>query len=1030
MIAFRTTPLSVACPPAAPPCNLWSYCSRKTTVRAHRRLSPTVGRMSTSDSDTRNLPAIASPGLVGRERELAALKAALSDPPVVVLIEGEAGIGKSLLVQELLAAHAPARQRVLLAACPAVRRPFTLGPVVDAIRSATEDVARLGLSGLAGALRPLFPEWASALPPTPDPAEDAAAARHRLFRAIEEILERLDIGLLAVEDVHWADEATLEFLLFLASRPRQQVSLLVSYRPEEIAPDSLLLRLSSRQPAGAARLRLSLEPLDVPGTAAMVSSMLGGERVADEFATILHDRTDGLPLAVEESVRLMWNRADMPRRGDSWVRRRLSEIDVPPTVRDVVLERSARLGPAAQAALRAAAVLGDPASEDAVVEVMAPEGDPASRLAGLAEAVGSGLLREDQRGLVSYRHKLACRALYEAIPVPQRRAIHLRAAHVLEDTSPSPVAQLARHFREAGDTAAWCRYTEQSADLALASGDDATAVALLHDLLTNAVLPPADVVRLTGKVPFHLLSGHERYRALMDALHLVLDTGGPTPSEAAEIRFHVARLLQQTEGFEQSRIEMERALPDLGHDPAKSVRAMMFLGLPYGTTTPAAEHLRWLRRVAQVPASIAPMDRLPIRVGRASGLLLLGEEEGWAEAALIADDASTSAERQQITVGRHNVGHMALIWGRYPEARRSLTLAAGLTDTYQYQKLHRKGQVTLAQLDWLTGAWDGLADRALSLAGDEELLQPVSRLAPAVVTGLLYAARGDQGRADECLRRVLEQADRHGGAEYSVEPAGALARLRLGAGRVDDVLRLTDGPIRFLERKGTWIWASELAPVRAEALLMAGRIDEAGDLVDAFAAGVRDRRAPRPHAALSTCRAILAEHQDDPLSAAELFARAADAWQGLPQPYDALLNRERQARCLLRADQSDAALAILTETFQGLSALGARGDAERVMRTLRASGVGVKRPSWHGGRRSYGDQLSPRELDVVRLLVGGRTNREIAGVLILSPKTVARHVETAMRKFEVSSRTALAVKVVEAGVVADSTADAHRQGLF
>ncbi|MFE7267823.1 hypothetical protein ACFU9B_38390 [Streptomyces sp. NPDC057592] len=63
--------------------------------------------------------------------------------------------------------------------------------------------------------------------------------------------------------------------------------------------------------------------------------------------------------------------------------------------------------------------------------------------------------------------------------------------------------------------------------------------------------------------------------------------------------------------------------------------------------------------------------------------------------------------------------------------------------------------MTLAQLDWLTGAWDGLADRALSLSGDEELLQLVSRLAPAVVTGLLYAARGDQDRADECMRRFL-----------------------------------------------------------------------------------------------------------------------------------------------------------------------------------------------------------------------------------------------------------------------------------
>jgi DNA-binding CsgD family transcriptional regulator len=963
--------------------------------------------------------------MIGRERELAALRMALSDRPVIVLVEGEAGIGKSRLVQEMLATGTPA-WRVLLASCPAFRRPFTFGPVVDAIRASTEDVVGLGLSGLAGALRPLFPEWVSALPPALEPAEDAAAARHRLFRALEEILERLDIGLLVVEDVHWADEATLEFLLFLASCPRQRVSLLVTYRPEELTPDSLLLRLSSRQPAGTRRLRLSLEPLDVAGTTKMVSSMLGGERVTDEFGTFLHDRTDGLPLAIEESVRLMWNRGDLIRRGDSWVRHRLSEIDVPPTVRDAVLERSARLPPAAQAALRAAAVLTDPAAEDTVLEVMTPAGEPTSQLSSLAEAVGSGLLREDPDGLVSFRHMLACRAVYEAIPMPQRRAMHLRAAHVLEGVTPPPVAQLARHFREAGDTAAWFQYAEQSADLAIASGDDATAIVLLHDLLTNADLRPADVVRLTGKVPFGLLSGRERYRELMDGLRLVLDTGESAPSEVGEIRFLVARLLVQMEAFEPARIEMERALPDLGHNPAKAVRAMMFLGLPYGTTTPAAEHLRWLRRVAQVPASMAPADRLSIRIGRASGLLLLGEEEGWAEAALIGDDAPTTAERLCVTGGHLNVGHMALIWGRYPEARRALTLAIGLAEKYQYRKLRGVGQVTLTQLDWLTGAWDGLADRAGTLAGDEELLQPVSRLAPAMVTGLLHAAHGDQDRADECLRTVLEQADRQGGAEYSIEPAGALATLRLGLGRIDDVLELTDEPIRFIAGKGTWIWATELAPVRVEALLMAGRVSEAGDLADAFAAGVGDRRAPGPHAALATCRAILAQHRGDPLSAAALFARAAEAWQSLPRPYDALLSRERQAACLLHADRPDAALPVLAEAFQGLSALGARADAVRVMNTLRAHGTEVKRPSWRGGRRSYGDQLSPRELDVVRLLVEGRTNREIAGVLVLSPKTVARHVEAAMRKLEVSSRTALAVRVVETGVVTEGPASHDR----
>ncbi|MFD4861168.1 ATP-binding protein [Streptomyces atratus] len=99
-------------------------CPDHTTVRAHSRPSPTLGRMSTGDCGTRDPPAIGSPGSAGRERELTALRAALSGPPVVVLIEGLAGIGKSQLVQELVAAQAPARQRVLSTACPAVRQLF------------------------------------------------------------------------------------------------------------------------------------------------------------------------------------------------------------------------------------------------------------------------------------------------------------------------------------------------------------------------------------------------------------------------------------------------------------------------------------------------------------------------------------------------------------------------------------------------------------------------------------------------------------------------------------------------------------------------------------------------------------------------------------------------------------------------------------------------------------------------------------------------------------------------------------------
>ena len=142
--------------------------------------------------------------------------------------------------------------------------------------------------------------------------------------------------------------------------------------------------------------------------------------------------------------------------------------------------------------------------------------------------------------------------------------------------------------------------------------------------------------------------------------------------------------------------------------------------------------------------------------------------------------------------------------------------------------------------------------------------------------------------------------------------------------------------------------------------------------------------------------------------------RAATAWQALPRPYEALLAQERQARCQLASGKPEAALPLLAEVREQLIALGALGDADRVVATLREHGVAAKRPQ-RGGRRGYGDQLSPRELEVTRLVITGRSNRQIAEVLCLSPKTVDQHLSAAMRKLGVSSRTALAVHVQAAG---------------
>jgi DNA-binding CsgD family transcriptional regulator len=200
-------------------------------------------------------------------------------------------------------------------------------------------------------------------------------------------------------------------------------------------------------------------------------------------------------------------------------------------------------------------------------------------------------------------------------------------------------------------------------------------------------------------------------------------------------------------------------------------------------------------------------------------------------------------------------------------------------------------------------------------------------------------------------------------------------------------------------------------------MVVAGQTEAARWLTTAFARGVRGIPAPAPDTALKLCQALLAQGRgDDPSVVAQRFRNVAACWERLPRPFDAALAREREAQCLIAADRVEEGVTLLVDVRQALVDVGALADAERVVSTLRGLGVEV-RGVQRGGRRSYGDALSPRELDVVQLLVSGLSNKEIGELLVLSPKTVARHLDSARRKLSVSSRTALAVKAVEAGIV-------------
>ncbi|MFE2738060.1 AAA family ATPase [Streptomyces sp. NPDC059349] len=957
-------------------------------------------------------PVCRRPRFVGRDAELRRVTDALRQLPALVLVEGEAGIGKSRLVQEALAACATWGPRTLVAVCPPFREALTLGPIVDAARQAapsSADVAGLGLSALAGTLRPLFPEWADGLPPAPEPPADASAARHQLIRAFAELLDRLGIDVLVVEDVHWADETTLEFLLFLASRQPFPLTLVMTCRPEEVAADSLLLRLSSRAPTGAgiSHARVGLTGLAVSDTAELVSSMLDDEHVSTEFATFLHDRTEGVPLALEECVRLLRDRADLVRRDGEWMRRTLDEIAVPPTIRDAVTERVARLGADARQVLLAAAVLSDAADERTLGTVSGLTGVESGQEAGhehrtdrptdsaiapawgsaaavvesaVSDAVRSGLLVEDGSGAgrIAFRHTLAARTVYDRASASERRTAHRRAAALLETARPRPVGALAHHFRQAGEIVRWCEYAEQAADIALASGDHVTALTFLHELINEPGLPAEAVAPLVRKMPFQALTGYTRRADVLATLRAVLETNRLSARDRAEVRGQLAQILIQLGEYAAAAAELEPAIPDLVSGTYAGAWAMTALGYPVlSGTWPAKTHLRWLERARQFTAgaTLSPHERMSLLVNRTTALLELGEESGWVLAEELRDDESTPQLALQRGRAELNIGDAAIRWGRYAEARRRLTSAADVAGRHAYQLLADLAGVTLLHLDYLTGTWQGVTERARQWSDAAE--EPLCRLqALLVVAQVKLATAGADEEVEDLLRTVREEGERRGAIGLWLEPAAAQARLRLAAGDTEEALALTDAPIRLVMRKSIWFWATDVAPVRVAALTAAGRHAEAERLVTAFYDGLSGRCAPAAHAGLEECRAVLAEGRGEFDAAARAWGNAAQAWSQLPRPYAAARAQEGVERCMSAA----------------------RGGRR-------------------GGRRGYGNQLSPRELEVVRLMLQGLTNRQIAAELSRSPSTVTAQLKSAMRKYGVTSRTALAVHVTQAGSV-------------
>ncbi|KOV76830.1 LuxR family transcriptional regulator [Streptomyces sp. NRRL WC-3618] len=527
---------------------------------------------------------------VGRHEELDRLLTAVRRPPAVVLVEGDAGMGKSRLVREATAVLRSEGRPVVTGFCHPLREPLPYGPVVDALGKVGPWLPGADLPPTAGALARLLPDLADRLPSAPPEPGDPGAARHQLIRAVRSVLASIGRVVLVVEDLHWADDATRELLLTLARDLPEHLALVVTYRAEDLPSGAPVLGAAYRPPPGVGGTVIRLSPLTGADIADLAGVALGAQ-ATPELCDVLHRRSEGLPLVAEEDLLTL---RDQARRDV----RELERAAVPGGLREAVTERLMTLSPAGAAVVDAAAVLAVPATEALLSRVAGLDGDPAGE--ALTEALRAAVLRETDTGRYTFRHVLAQQVAYRHVLGPRRARLHLRAIDELQALDPVPLVQIAHHMLAAGDRQGWLDHTEQAAEQAVAVGDTGTAVTLLHQIVDQC---PAETERrsraalaLTRIVDF----GVDR-AATVDRLRAVLADPRLPSATRGEIRLGLGLTMLNIDRDPAGFRELEHAVDELAALPHKAVKAMIALALN-DLDGDAAQGWAWLARAERAVA--------------------------------------------------------------------------------------------------------------------------------------------------------------------------------------------------------------------------------------------------------------------------------------------------------------------------------------------------------------------------------------------------------------------------------------------
>jgi DNA-binding CsgD family transcriptional regulator/tetratricopeptide (TPR) repeat protein len=982
---------------------------------------------------------------VGRTNELTGLRQLLAragdGEPLLVLLGGEAGVGKTRLVEQFAAAAQEQGARVLGGGCvPLGEEGLPFAPVIEALRGLADDLDADELQAVAG---PARQELARLLPDLPWGGEAAAgppvasrAGQGRLFERLLGLVQRLaaTVPLLWVlEDLHWADRSTRDLLAYLATYLRAQPVLLVlTFRSDELDRRHPLRRLLAELGRNRRVVRLELPRFSRAELTQQVAGLLGADpptRLVDD----LYARSEGNPFFAEELVLA---------GGDPGV--------LPPNLQEVLLARVVRLGDRTQQLLRVAAAAGPGVTQPLLAAVA--DLDDQELLAGLREAVDQQLLRPDPAGGEGYvfRHALLAEAVHAELLAGERVRLHTALAAALEagveggGPPASRAARLAYHWAAAGDQ-----------PRALTANIRAAAAALGVYAFAEAQLQLERALALWDQVPDpEAQAGMDRVALLARCAEAAYMAGNP--AEAAELVRQALGLVDQARQPRRAGLlheQLARCLRRLGDPAALGAHQQAVRLVP---PQPSPERARVLGSLAQYllivdrfaelrePAeeAIATAERVGARAEEANArtalggaLIYLGEPDaGLAELETAVRLATEAGDLIVMLRAILNHSDKLLAAGRLTEAATvaldgiQQARRLGLARLYGPLLAHVATEALAA-----LGRWDQaeqLSREGLetSPSGPAYVALPLARAALELGLGDLDAA---QARL-QAVRRLLP------GSIPEARNAGplfcGLAELALWRGHPDQARQLVDQAVPQVAANPRHAAPVYALGVRAEAdraeLARARHPSQPAPDDGTTAALLRrlDQAATGPAAAglpelaawQATARAECTR-RDGPSDPAA-WAAAVAAWERLGQPYRAAYAGFRQAEALLAGGDRDRATTVLGRAAAITGRLSARPLDSEIRALGRRARLDLAPPTPAAapaaGTPPAAAQLglTPREVEVLALVADGRSNRQIAQALFISPKTVGVHVSNLLAKLGVAGR-------VEAAAVA------HRLGL-